>query len=336
MKIGKPQLMREINMKQVREILQVNKSLTKPELAKLSGLSVVTINALVTKLVNQGEVYQLTESSMTGGRPASRFSYNFDYQYVLAICLYQKEVTDVADFTVCNLAGEVKAHWSVEFQQVTKETISELIQSAKKEYSAIQQVAIGMPGVEIAGKINMSDFVLMKDVFLRSYLMETCQLPVIIENDVNSVLLGHCHTQRLQGETVVALYYPDNYPPGSAVYLNDQIVHGVNGLVGEINLLPLSVHWHQVAEEEGDLTMNICQTIITMMIAYDPHRIVIYGKRPQAAMLPVIEHQLTDLFGQVSVPKIAFLQSFNTDYLAGVKSLAIQVLENKFHSEESR
>lgn len=329
MKIGKPQLMREINLRQIREILQERESLTKPELAKLSGLSVVTVNALVKQLTDYGEVCQLTESSSTGGRPASRFRYNFDYQLVLAICLFQKDLTDMAEFTVCNLAGEIKAQWQVAFQQVTKEAFGKLIKEAKKDYPSLQQVAIGMPGVEIDGQIKMSDFVLMRGIHLRRYLMETSGLPVTIENDVNSVLLGHCHRLELQGETVVALYYPDNYPPGSAVYLHDQIVHGVNGVVGEINLLPLLANWHEVEKEDQRLTDNIIQTIVTMIIVYDPHRIVIYGNRPEAKILPMIQASLTNLFSNLSLPDIQFLKSFNEDYVTGVKSLAIQVLQEE-------
>lgn len=107
-------------------------------------------------------------------------------------------------------------------------------------------MAIGLPGVEIAGQIKMSDFMLLKGSYLRSYLKETCGLSVTIENDVNAVLLGYCHTQKIQSETVVAPYYLDNYPPGSAVFLHDWIVRGANGIVGEVNLLPLLANWQEV------------------------------------------------------------------------------------------
>lgn len=54
MKTGKPQLMRELNLKEVRELLQADQGLTKPELAKLSGLSVVTVNAIIKQLMANG------------------------------------------------------------------------------------------------------------------------------------------------------------------------------------------------------------------------------------------------------------------------------------------
>ncbi|WP_314068237.1 ROK family transcriptional regulator [uncultured Vagococcus sp.] len=326
MKTGKPQLMRELNLKQVRELLQADQGLTKPELAKLSGLSVVTVNAIIKQLMARGEVSQLTHPSPTGGRPASRFIYNYDYQLVLAICLYQKVTMDMAEFTICNLAGEIQEQWQVEFQQVAKEEFADLIQVAKSKYPNLQQVAIGLPGVEIAGQIKMSDFMLLKGSYLRSYLKETCGLPVTIENDVNAVLLGYCHTQKIQSETVVALYYPDNYPPGSAVFLHDRIVHGANGIVGEVNLLPLLANWQAVGKNPDVLMMNISQTIVTMMVAYDPHRIVIYGKLLQEEL--AIRKELLDLFDQVKLPEIICLKSFKEDYLTGVTTLAIQVLKD--------
>lgn len=71
--------------------------------------------------------------------------------------------------------------------------------------------------------------------------------------------------------------------------------------------------------------MNISQTIVTMMIVYDPHRIVIYGKLLQEEL--EIRKVLLDLFDQVKLPEIICLKSFKEDHLAGVTTLAIQLLK---------
>lgn len=328
MKVGKPQLMREWNLQQIRQLLQEHDSLTKPELSVLSGLSVVTINALVKQLSEYGEIQQLKESSATGGRPATRFRYNFDYQYVFAICLFQREQLDMIELTICNLAGEVKEQWQITCE-VTQECLAELIEDSLVKFPTIKQVALGIPGVEIDGEIKLCDFIKLRQTFLRRYLMTRTGLPVVIENDVNSVLLGYCHQKAIRDQTVVVLYYPDNYAPGSAIFLFNQIYHGANGLVGEINQLPLSTSWHEMTSTEETLPVNLLETLVTMMILYDPHQFVIYGNRINKKTVVSVRHQLMARFQGIELPEIQLLTSFNEDYLTGVKSLGIQQLQTE-------
>lgn len=49
-------LMKQLNKSTLRNILSQKRTATKPELAKYSGLSVVTVNALLSEMLYSGEV----------------------------------------------------------------------------------------------------------------------------------------------------------------------------------------------------------------------------------------------------------------------------------------
>ena len=65
MKIGDARLMKKLNVNTVRKILKAKKTMTKPELSEISGLSVVTINAIIQELVDSQEVLKLKETQST-------------------------------------------------------------------------------------------------------------------------------------------------------------------------------------------------------------------------------------------------------------------------------
>lgn len=73
---GNINLVKEINLNMLRNILKAEKIASKPQLAELTGLSVVTINSLVNILVTNGEIIEDVTLPSNGGRPAVAFRFN--------------------------------------------------------------------------------------------------------------------------------------------------------------------------------------------------------------------------------------------------------------------
>jgi len=51
-------LMKQLNISTLRRVLSGEGKATKPQLSRLTGLSVVTVNALITEMLEQGEVQE--------------------------------------------------------------------------------------------------------------------------------------------------------------------------------------------------------------------------------------------------------------------------------------
>ena len=75
-------LMKQLNKSTLRNILSQKRTATKPELAKYSGLSVVTVNALLSEMLYSGEVQESGNAPSGGGRPSMQYRYNYDYRTV--------------------------------------------------------------------------------------------------------------------------------------------------------------------------------------------------------------------------------------------------------------
>ncbi|MGP3785842.1 hypothetical protein [Paenibacillus sp. 1A_MP2] len=58
MKIANAYLMKEININHVRQVMKRVETATKPQLASLTKLSVVTVNSLVKELCDLGELFE--------------------------------------------------------------------------------------------------------------------------------------------------------------------------------------------------------------------------------------------------------------------------------------
>ena len=63
-------LMKQLNISTLRRVLSGEGKATKPQLSRLTGLSVVTVNALITEMLEQGEVQELGMVPSGGGRPS--------------------------------------------------------------------------------------------------------------------------------------------------------------------------------------------------------------------------------------------------------------------------
>ena len=72
--------------KKIRQILLENGSITKPELAKLTNLTVATCGYILNSLVENGEVIAENFRTSSGGRPA--MSYRYNSERCRFLCLY--------------------------------------------------------------------------------------------------------------------------------------------------------------------------------------------------------------------------------------------------------
>ena len=65
-------------------------------------------------------------------------------------------------------------------------------------------------------------------------------------------------------ESIVGIYMPSKYPPGSSICLNGKILKGKNNLAGEIKYLPCDIDWSKLPLLEkryGKLFIKCCKNL---------------------------------------------------------------------------
>ncbi len=329
---AKGNLIKETNLKKLRQILREQRILTKSQLAELSGLSVVTIQSLIKTLLDNGEITEDAIVQPQLGRPAATFRYNANHRLALTVNMYEADGQDTAEYTVYNLCGEVLDRHLEQLPTVTLESFHGAIDGLISSYPAISVIGFGMPAEEIEGRLVISDYELLKNTELAAYYEARCHIPVFVENDINAALLGYCVNQHYpagQDFYTAAIYLPTKYPAGASLCHNYQILKGRNGLAGELKYLPLDIDWTAFPyppKALEDIALKVMQVIISI---YNPDRIILYSE----SLTPVIGERLKALYptttDKILIPEIELYQSMDEDLGVGLLQMALERIDNE-------
>lgn len=322
-------MMKELNVAMLRAVLIEQKQATIPELAKLTGLSVVTMHSLMKVLVEHGEVKEI-QTSTRGGRPASCYQYDANYQLALLVGMYEQDGQELAFMEVMNVFKEPVLSKEFSLHDVTQAKLENMVDEMMKQYPRIQVIVFGMPGEESQGSFVEVDFEQFVGCSFITEFKKAYGIEVLFENDMNAAIRGYCCRNKLQdAPCVVGLYFPSSYPPGAGIFMNGTTYKGSHGLAGEIKFLPFGIDWETFDYTQAsrkDVMIKMCIAIICL---FDPQQIVLYSN-------VVLEDDYNDVMQEVEkgvrhlvVPKIEHLPSFQNDFEQGLKEVAWSVLQPK-------
>lgn len=323
----KSNLIKEKNLETVRALMRQGHDFTKPQISEATGLSVVTINALIKSLEALGEVKLSSVQASDGGRPAQSYSYQLDFKLALAVNLNEVKGVDTAHFKVINLIGDVIASQSVSLPHIELTSFDFVIEGLLKRHPSIAAICFGVPGGEVDGKMVVSDYPELRGKSLSSHLRERFLLDVHIENDVNVAILGYCKRTALKADGIAcAIYFPEKYPPGAGYYLEGRILKGYRGLAGEIKDLPIGINWDQPLTDE-DFQTAIMKLVQTFAYMLNPEHIVLYGVRLKPEMLSPLKSWFSGPMASDITPICHIEPAFLPDFESGliIKTLSLIV-----------
>lgn len=323
---AKTNLIKETNLERLRETMRSRSSFTKPQLAEATGLSVVTINALLKTLEAQGEVEALGMEASEGGRPAQVYAYNLAFKMALAVYLMEEDGVDTAHFLVLNLLGDVVASQNVPLPSIELTSFDPSIQRFVEAYPSICAICFGIPGGEVDGKMIVSDYPKLRNKSLSAHLKDRFGVAVLIENDVNVAVLGF--TKRLDiapNDSVCAIYFPEKYPPGAGFYLDSGVYKGFKGLAGEIKDLPIGVDWESPLSEDAfsEAVIKLVQTFAYML---NPKHLVLYGRRLDEDLPNKQNGFFTGPLAKAIQPVCHVEKAFHPDFELGLKMTALKLI----------
>ncbi|OWA37571.1 hypothetical protein B9G55_05835 [Saccharibacillus sp. O16] len=340
MKRADTTLMKEFNLNAVRRVLQKRGSATKPQLAAETGLSVVTIAALVRELEERGELIEGSDGASTGGRPASVYRFDYTHQLALVMHLHEIQGVDRVLATVIDLSGRALVEEKQNFESLDWKTFSSWVHDFLAAFPRIRVLGLGIPGQAVHGRIEVSSHKRLIGQNPVELLGKKFGLPVVLENDINAALRGYLAAESeqkeageeqadqgdLEGETVLGLYFPDRYPPGMAISINGELVAGKQGMAGEIKYLPLGIDWEN-PPEGASWSKAVCQLVHTAAVVLAPHRVVLYetprdlGTWGQEWRRYVSQHPLP------VEPDIEWCERFSEHFASGIRSWTLKALE---------
>lgn len=329
--MGNPIIMKEINTNIIRSALRAERHATKQRLAKLTGLSTVTVATVLNHLLELKEVQEAELMPSSGGRPAQSFFYNGEYSHAVILFTHVQDGKDMVFYRVINLFGECVYCDEQVIDTIYVDSFEPIITQMISLYPTIQAIGFGLPGVEFDGVISTNDYQNLSGTRFLEYYQNKFGIPALFENDVNLAVLGYCSAYPSGNlSTVVYLYFPQKYPPGAGVCLNGTIYKGKNHFAGEINHMPFGIDWHSM-DYSGFET--VCDAISKLVLSYvcilDPGQIILHGEFLTEGHIQriadVCRQQLAELF----ITEICISERFDFDFQQGMIVSTLNLLSPK-------
>lgn len=191
------ELMRDLNSNLVVNLVKAKGPISRADLARESKLSPAAVSGIVARLMRTGILSEIAGRSSKVGRPPVLLRLNERAAYVIGIKLTEFGLTTV----VTNLAAEVTYSASSTAQLVgdPEAAVAAIVLAVKKALDAsgvkrkkVLGVGIGLAGIVDAGEgvCRFSHILRWRDVSLRDPLRRRLQIPVWVDNDVNTLAVA--------------------------------------------------------------------------------------------------------------------------------------------------
>ncbi len=192
---GNRQLIREINKSLVLNIVRDHGPVSRTDIAHAAHLSLATVSGITNELIEQGLIYEHEEGTSTGGRRPIMLALNSHAGLVAGAKLTEAQVivaltdlnADVVERRMVPL-GDDKSPDAV--VSVLATALAELREAHPNR--PVLGIGVGMAGGidRRSGECRFSPFLGWRDVPLRQLLERRLGLPVVIENDVNTLTMA--------------------------------------------------------------------------------------------------------------------------------------------------
>ncbi|WP_460283521.1 ROK family transcriptional regulator [Bacillus luti] len=330
---------KETILRGIRTALLERGSATKVELSNTLDISFPTISKFIEKMKQDGEVTLAGLDDSSGGRRAKRYEYNPEYMLGLAIFLERNET----NYTIFNCLGEVKEQGSTSSVLIDTglSLLTEQIESLIATFPKISSISIGVPGAVDNGRIfYIPGYEKFQNFNLKSHLEDQFSIPVVIENDMNSAVLGyHKNTGNHDNSSLVYLYAGQN-GPGAGIMVNGDVVRGSTFFSGEISFVPQYDNKNFLqALRSGDSNNPeeynidaITRLIATFIAIINPHAFIFCDDEVNQFVIEQIVKTCPEYIPAEHIPKIT-VSDWKEDYLYGLKSLGLDLMITKTNKE---
>ncbi len=239
--VGTPRAIKLLNKDIIQDIIKVNGPITKPEIAKITNLSLVTVNKTVETLLQENKVKVSGVNQSTGGRRAQFFEINEELNYIVGLCYHK----DVYLGAIANSIGDIiyRQEFPVRvdtYDEVMEDTyfaIDTLIEKCNGH--VISAIGIGVPGVINEGIVtNIPNIPSWENINIEKIIEEKYQMTVLLENDINLATIGLYYNDYKDEVDNLALIYLEQ-GIGSGLILNRELFKGSTNFAGELSYIPV-------------------------------------------------------------------------------------------------
>jgi glucokinase-like ROK family protein len=248
--LGNRELIRAINRSTILNSIKTNGAIPRAEIARLTGLSPATVTGITAELIQDNLVFEKESGDSSGGRRPIMLAINPNGGCVVGI----KVMEDHALGALTDLEASLLGKQSYPLTDTSPEGISrslselvaELLKISENPVPNLMGVGVGLAGIVEAGQglVRQSPFFGWNDVPLRDMIQNRVNVPVYVDNDVNTLAFAEKWFGAGRGVDNF-LVVTVGRGIGLGIVSNGQFNHGARGGAGEIG--------HTVIQPGGEL-----------------------------------------------------------------------------------
>lgn len=249
-KMNSTAMMRKKNLLKIIEVVLGNPYLSRPEIARMVGLTGMTVNTLVAELERRNIVVQKGLQDSKGGRKALLYNINCKSKTIVGVTLQIEQAT-VDIFDLCGRKTAEGIVLPLHAGEQIERDLSRIVAAIRKITSGstgnredILGVGMAVPGrVDCRNGIvyNLTNMPRWRNVPLKEMLEKELGMPVFVERDT----YAHLRHLRLsaqaedRGDVPNMVYLAIDEGIGAGVILDNRVYHGSHGLAGEVGHISL-------------------------------------------------------------------------------------------------
>jgi glucokinase len=244
-RFGRPELLREVNARQLLRLLRMHGPCSRADLVRRSGLSAPTVSSAIVDLHQRGLVETVGPGQSNGGRRPSLLRFNPTLGYVIGTDIGRS----VLRVGLADLSGALVGRWIGETDaRNAPKRVAELVMKGVQELQSrhdipnekVLAIAASVPGITDPRSgivISVPNFSRHWDSApLRKILEQISGFTAAVENDVNLAALGEnwCGIARNVKDFV---FLSIGTGVGAGIFVDGHLYHGSEWTAGEIAYL---------------------------------------------------------------------------------------------------
>jgi predicted NBD/HSP70 family sugar kinase len=248
--LGNRDLIRAINRSTILNAIKTHGAIPRAEIARITGLSPATLTGITAELIQDDLVFEKESGDSSGGRRPIMLAINPRGGFVVGIKLMEDHavgaLTDLEATLLCKQSYTFNDRSPAAVAKVLGALVSELLSLADVPAQKLIGIGIGLAGIIDSGQglVRISPFFGWQDVPLRELIQSHVDVPVYLDNDVNTLAFAEKWFGAGRGlnDFLVVTF---GRGIGLGIVVNSQFYHGARGGAGELG--------HTVVQPGGKL-----------------------------------------------------------------------------------
>jgi len=248
--LGNRKLIRAINRSAVLNTIKAKGPISRTEVAQITGLSAATISGITTELISSNLIFEKKVGESSGGRRPILLALNPHGGFVIGLKLTETNITAaLTDLEATVIAKDtclLENRFVPDVVNQITNTVHSLLAKSKIHQELLIGVGIGLAGIIDAesGVLRHSPIFGWHDIPIKAILQKRLNVPVYVDNDVNTLTLTEQWFGAGQGvENFLTVTVGRGV--GLGIVVHGKLYHGARGGAGEFG--------HIVVDPDGQL-----------------------------------------------------------------------------------